>query len=91
MSPNQVNSLSVGTFHALCARWLRRDIQVLGQYDRNFVIYDTDDQLAVVKRAIRDIDLDEKQWKPRPIHYLISKAKNEMITPEKFPDPDLPG
>ncbi len=84
LSPNQVNSLSVGTFHALCARWLRRDIEVLGYYDRNFVIYDTDDQLAVVKRAIRDIDLDEKQWKPRSIHYLISKAKNEMITPEKF-------
>ena len=84
LTPNQVNSLSVGTFHALCARWLRREIQTLGYYDRNFVIYDADDQLAVVKRAIQDVNLDEKQWKPRPIHYLISKAKNEMITPDKF-------
>lgn len=84
LTPNQVHSLSVGTFHALCARWLRRDIEVLGHYDRNFVIYDTDDQLAVVKRALQDIGLDEKQWKPGSIHYLISKAKNEMITPDRF-------
>ena len=84
LTPNQVNSLSVGTFHALCARWLRREIEVLGNYDRSFVIYDTSDQLAVVKRAIRDVDLDEKQWKPRSLHYVISKAKNEMITSDKF-------
>jgi DNA helicase-2/ATP-dependent DNA helicase PcrA len=85
LTPNQVASLSVGTFHALCARWLRQDIQALGHYDRNFVIYDTDDQQAVVKRAIRDLDLDEKAWKPASIHYAISKAKNEMIGPDKFP------
>lgn len=84
LTPNQVHSLSVGTFHALCARWLRRDIEVMGYYDRNFVIYDTDDQLAVVKRALQDVGLDEKQWKPSSIHYLISKAKNEMVTPERF-------
>lgn len=84
LTPNQVHSLSVGTFHALCARWLRRDIEALGHYDRNFVIYDTDDQLAVVKRALQDVGLDEKQWKPNSIHYLISKAKNEMVTPDRF-------
>ncbi len=84
LTPNQVHSLSVGTFHALCARWLRRDIETLGHYDRNFVIYDTDDQLAVVKRALQDVGLDEKQWKPSSIHYLISKAKNEMVTPDRF-------
>ncbi len=85
LTPNQVASLSVGTFHALCARWLRQDIQVLGHYDRNFVIYDTDDQQAVVKRALRDLDLDEKAWKPTSLHHVISKAKNEMIGPDKFP------
>ena len=84
LTPNQVNSLSVGTFHALCARWLRREVEVMGQYDHNFVIYDTSDQEAVVKRALRDLELDEKQWKPRPIHYTISRAKNELILPEKF-------
>jgi DNA helicase-2/ATP-dependent DNA helicase PcrA len=85
LTPNQVSSLSVGTFHSLCARWLRREIEVLGHYNRSFVIYDTGDQESVVKRAIRDINLNDKQWKPRPLNYAISKAKNEMQTPEKFP------
>jgi len=85
LSPNQANSLSVGTFHALCARWLRREIEVLGKYDSNFVIYDSDDQQSVVRQAIRDVGLDDKQWKPRSIHYAISRAKNEMITPDRYP------
>jgi DNA helicase-2/ATP-dependent DNA helicase PcrA len=85
LSEAQVASLAVGTFHALCARWLRQDIQVLGQYTRSFNIYDTDDQQSVVKRAIRDLDLDEKAWKPASMHHAISKAKNEMITYDKFP------
>jgi DNA helicase-2/ATP-dependent DNA helicase PcrA len=84
LTPNQVNALSVGTFHALCARWLRQDIEALGHYDRNYVIYDTSDQQSVVKRAVRDLSLDEKAWKPRPIHFAISKAKNEMIGPDRF-------
>ncbi|MDX1523947.1 MAG: UvrD-helicase domain-containing protein, partial [Anaerolineae bacterium] len=62
LSPAQVANLSVGTFHSLCARWLRRDIQHLGHYDSNYVIYDTTDQQSVVKRAIRDMDLDDKRW-----------------------------
>ncbi|NJN96405.1 MAG: UvrD-helicase domain-containing protein [Anaerolineales bacterium] len=85
LSAAQVASLAVGTFHALCARWLRQDIHVLGQYTRSFNIYDTDDQQSVVKRAIRDLDLDEKAWKPTSMHHAISKAKNEMITYDKFP------
>src|ERR1044072_6787268 len=84
LTAHQVSSLSVGTFHALCARWLRQDIEALGHYDRNFVIYDTNEQQSVVKRALRDLDIDEKAWKPSSIHYVISKAKNEMITPERF-------
>ena len=43
------------------------------------------DQQAVVKRALRDLNIDEKAWKPRPIQYAISKAKNEKHTPDKFP------
>jgi len=56
----------------------------MGRYDRNFVIFDSNDQLAVVKRALRDLDLDDKRWKPSAIHYLISKAKNDLILPDKF-------
>ncbi len=85
LTRNQVNALSVGTFHSLCARWLRQDIETLGYYDRNYVIFDTNDQLAVVKRALRDLQLDEKAWKPSPINYAISKAKNEMIMPDELP------
>jgi DNA helicase-2/ATP-dependent DNA helicase PcrA len=84
LTPNQVNALSVGTFHALCARWLRQDIETLGYYDHNYIIYDASDQQAVVKRAIQDLNYDEKSWKPGSVHYAISKAKNEMITPDKF-------
>jgi DNA helicase-2/ATP-dependent DNA helicase PcrA len=85
LSPRQVEFLKVGTFHSLCARWLRDDIEALGRYTRNFVIYDTSDQQSVVKRALANLNLDDKAWKPGPLHYAISKAKNEMITPDKFP------
>ncbi len=85
LTPAQVNALSVGTFHSLCARWLRQDIEAMGNYDRNYVIYDTTDQRSVVKRAVRDLNLDEKSWKPTSIHYAISKAKTEMLSPDEFP------
>lgn len=85
LSRAQVEALSVGTFHSLCARWLRQDIEHLGQYDRNYIIYDTNDQQVVVKRALRDLDIDEKAWKPTTIHHAISRAKNEMVGPDRFP------
>ncbi|RMF67128.1 MAG: DNA helicase UvrD, partial [Calditrichaeota bacterium] len=50
LSPAQLNALTVGTFHAICARILRREVERLGGFDRNFVIFDTDDQVAVVKQ-----------------------------------------
>ncbi len=84
LSDRQVYSLSVGTFHSLCARWLRRDIETLGHYDANFVIYDTADQESLMKRAIRDLNLDDKRWKPSAVLHVISNAKNEMITVDKF-------
>jgi DNA helicase-2/ATP-dependent DNA helicase PcrA len=85
LSPAQVSALSVGTFHSLCARWLRQDIETLGGYSRDYVIYDTGDQQSVVKRALRDLNIDDKAWQPRTIQYAISKAKNEKQTPDKFP------
>ncbi|MDM8527485.1 UvrD-helicase domain-containing protein [Anaerolineales bacterium HSG24] len=85
LSENQVYYVSVGTFHSLCARWLRREIEVLGYYDTNFVIYDTNEQQTIVKKALREMDLDEKRWRPNAMHRVISNAKNEMITPDKLP------
>ncbi len=76
-------ALAVGTFHSLCARFLRRDIQHLGR-ERNFAIYDSDDQQRVMRRVLRDLSLDEKKHPPRAIHAAISKAKNELIGPAAF-------
>ena len=74
----------LGTFHANCARILRREAQYLS-FDNNFVIMDSDDQQALVKRAIRELNLDEKLYRPTSIHAAISAAKNNLITPADFP------
>ncbi len=75
--------LTVGTFHSICARWLRRDIVHLGR-ERDFVIYDADDQERLMKRVLRELNLNEKQHPPRAILSVISRAKNELIAPEEF-------
>ncbi len=85
LTERQVAALRVGTFHGLCARLLRDEIEVAGHYNHNFVIYDTSDQQAVVKRAVREIDLDDKAWNPNSLHHAISKAKNDMVLPDKYP------
>jgi len=76
-----VSSMSVGTFHSISARILRREIQLLG-YSNNFVIYDQDDSRALVKMIIKDLNLDEKSFVPKAIQAHISKAKNQMVSPE---------
>jgi DNA helicase-2/ATP-dependent DNA helicase PcrA len=77
----EVSSMSVGTFHSISARILRREIQLLG-YSNDFAIYDQDDSRALVKTVIRDLNLDEKSFVPKAMQAHISKAKNEMISPE---------
>ncbi len=77
------HDLTVGTFHSICARWLRRDIVYLGR-ERDFVIYDTDDQERLLKRVLRELNLNEKQHPPRAILSAISHAKNELVDPEEF-------
>lgn len=76
-------ALTVGTFHSVCARILRHDIHHLG-YDHSFVIYDDDDQVSIVKRVLKDMDLDEKRFQPRALLSAISNAKSEMKSPEQF-------
>lgn len=84
LSPQQLHSLTIGTFHAICARILRREVEAIPGWDRNFVIYDTGDQLALVRQALRDLDLDDKRYHPAAIHRVISNAKNELIGPDRF-------
>ncbi len=79
-----LHQLTIGTFHATCARILRIKAAHLG-IDSNFVIYDTDDQLSLVRQAIKDLDLNDKLYRPGSMHAAISHAKNELITPEKYP------
>ena len=76
-----VSSMSVGTFHSISARILRKEIQLLG-YSNDFVIYDQDDSRALVKMVIKDLNLDEKSFVPKAMQAHISKAKNQMISPE---------
>ncbi len=80
----QVNGLTLGTFHGVCVRILRREAQYL-PFDSNFVIYDSDDQERLVKQALRDLDIDEKRYRPGSVHGAISRAKNELLLPEDFP------
>ena len=75
--------LTVGTFHAFCAQLLRRDGEALN-LDRNFAIYDDPDQLEMIKRSMRESDVDPKQFAPRSIQSSISSAKSQLLTPEGF-------
>jgi len=79
----QAQALTVGTFHGLCARFLRRDIVHLGR-EQDFAIYDSDDQERLMRRVLRDLNLNEKQNPPRAIHARISSAKNALISPQEY-------
>jgi DNA helicase II / ATP-dependent DNA helicase PcrA len=72
--------ITVGTFHALGVRILRQDIDKLGS-DRDFAIYDDDDQVGLVKQALKDLNFDEKQYAPRAVLSFISKAKSALLEP----------
>ena len=77
------NDMWLGTFHSVCVRILRRDIEKLG-YQRSFTIYDDDDQLRVIKDAVKTLSLDENRMPPREIRNKISDAKNKMLTPDEW-------
>ncbi len=73
--------LTIGTFHSICARFLRRDGSVIG-IPPDFVIYDDADRLGVIKNALKEMDLNDKLFPPRQISNFISAAKNELAYPE---------
>lgn len=73
----------VSTFHSMCVRFLRRDIEALG-YERSFTIYDTDDQKTLMREVCKYLDIDTKQTKERTFINAISAAKNELISPEEY-------
>ena len=74
---------TIGTFHAIGLRILRKEIPLLG-YGPNFNICDTDDQLTLMKRIMADLEIDPKRYNPRAILNKISKLKTDLIAPESF-------
>ncbi len=78
-----VKELTLGTFHAICARILRQDGRAIG-VNSSFVIYDQEDQLSLIKRSIQGVGFDPKQYVPSAILSAIGAAKSRMITPEEY-------
>jgi len=78
-----VKDLTLGTFHAICARILRRDGKLIG-IDSRFIIYDAEDQQSLIKRSTQEVGLDPKQYTPQAIRSAISAAKSQVLTPEDF-------
>jgi len=74
------NDIWISTFHAMCVRILRKDIEHLG-YSRQFTILDSGDQLNLVKQIMRDLNIDTKKIEPKAVLAAISNAKNELKTP----------
>ncbi|EKN66235.1 DNA helicase PcrA [Schinkia azotoformans] len=73
----------ISTFHSMCVRILRRDIDRIGM-NRNFSILDTSDQLSVIKKILKEKNIDPKKFDPKTILGSISSAKNELITTEEY-------
>jgi len=78
-----ISGMWVSTFHSACVRILRRETEHL-PYGRNFVIYDSADQISLLKSCIKEFGLDDKKFNPRAVAAKISNAKNELLTPDKY-------
>ncbi|MEO5949886.1 MAG: UvrD-helicase domain-containing protein [Candidatus Saccharimonadales bacterium] len=73
----------MGTFHGICVRLLRQDGDKIG-IAPNYVIYDEDDRQGLIKQAMKQLSLTDKQIKPRAVSSIISNAKNELVSPGEF-------
>ena len=80
-------AVRVGTFHATCARLLRRHGEFVG-LSKDFTIYDDQDQQALVKRVLRDLGLDDKRYQPKAVAGRINRAKQEVQGPDEIETPD---
>ena len=76
-------ALTLGTFHAICARILRREGEVIG-LGSSFAIYDEDDQSSLIKQALEELNLDPKQYAPRALRSAIGAAKSRLISPGDY-------
>ncbi len=80
---NVSDSIWVSTFHSMCVRILRRDIEKI-DYDRSFVIFDYTDQQTVVKDCLKELNINEKNFPPKSMLEMIGRAKDELIDPVTY-------
>jgi len=78
-----VSGLWIGTFHSLCARILRREASAIG-YVPTFTIYDSADQLSVIKKLLKEFEIDDRTMPPKYLQSIISSKKSSCITPAQF-------
>ncbi len=79
----QAKDLWMGTFHSICVKILRSHIDRIG-FDTSFVIFDSSDQRSLVKKCIKEFELDDKSYTDRSVASEISNAKNEMLEPDQY-------
>ncbi len=84
LNDQATDGIMLGTFHSICARILRREVEHL-PLESNFVIFDSDDQERIVKSIIKELNLNEKLYRAVSMHAAISRAKNELIGPDDYP------
>jgi DNA helicase-2/ATP-dependent DNA helicase PcrA len=84
LNEQATDGIMLGTFHSICARILRREVEHL-PLESNFVIFDSDDQERIVKSIIKELNLNDKLYRAPSIHAAISRAKNELIGPDDYP------
>src|SRR5215472_8670665 len=75
----EARNLYIGTFHSVFARILRAEAHRIG-FPHNFTIYDADDAKSVVKTVVRELELDDKHYKPNLVYNRISQAKNSLVS-----------
>ncbi|MDX2163517.1 MAG: UvrD-helicase domain-containing protein [bacterium] len=85
-----LDGLQIGTFHSICSRLLRIEADST-PYGRDYVIYDTDEQITVMKAVITELNIDQKKFSPSRVLYAVSAAKNELLAPDEYPAADYFG
>ena len=73
----------MGTFHSICVRILRKHIEQIG-YESSFIIFDTSDQKSLIKKCLKELQIDDKQFSEKSVQSEISNAKNDMLEPDQY-------
>jgi len=76
-------NLWMGTFHSVFARMLRKEAEKIG-FTNSFTIYDSDDSLTLIRKIVREMNLDDKKFKPKTVQNYISGAKNSLVDPDEY-------